>query len=325
MAEVLQKLFRTSLMERADRTYAEYKPRQCDVVTRASCWNANLFLLMALDRKEISMRELYPEKANSAAGEWHRLTNMWRGCIRGSSLADCLDVDRTWDGEDPDVVVRIGRRLYGVLHDPDMKWSYHTPGSSWQDGRRWDSHSLFELSVRANFFVDRRTDVVMHNMMPLADMLPTLGNTVYNTRDGQLVTAIHLLTAALVAPHRLDAGKDLVELALSLKRLPTSTIAEDETDLYWQLALRLLTTAIESGTLSDSVRGQLWAALNRVTAPSYPLATKVWELIKALNDQIASDTPTTAPAPPEREASPPPEPSPTTSSPGTPATPPAAP
>ena len=111
MADVILKLFHGSLMERTDHTYAGYEPVVSEVVARASRWNANLFLLLAMTQNGISMRELFPEKGHGAVYEWHRLSNLWRSCVRGegwNGLADTLDVERAWVGKERDIVIRVG-------------------------------------------------------------------------------------------------------------------------------------------------------------------------------------------------------------------------
>jgi len=324
MAEVVTKLFHGSLMERTDRTYADYQPSICEIVTRAGCWNANLFLLLVLVKGKISMRTLYPEKPTRAVYEWHRLTNLWRSCVGGEGwdgLADHLIVDRTWVDEHPDVVIQAIHRPTYKEFAHDMKWSYHTTDASWHDGDRWDSHSLFDLLHRSNFLVDRRMDVAMHNMTPLAEMLPNLGNTLYNTRDGRLVTAMHLLISALVAPyvHR-RADDEIIELARSLKRLPQTP--EREAEFYWRLALSLLITAVESDSVSDDTRRQLNETLRGIILTKDAQVLRLWQRFQR---HVIMDAALTAPTPPAPAASPLPEPSPAASSPATRAMPPAAP
>jgi len=353
MTEVVLKLFHGSLMERTDHTYADYEPVRSEVVARASRWNANLFLLLAMTQDGISMRKLFPEKGHGAVYEWHRLSNLWRSCVRGegwNGLADSLAVERAWIGKERDIVVRVGPPG-PYTAKPDMRWSYYIPDSPWHDGERWNSHSHDEMMRRADFLVDRRMDVAMHNMMPLADALPTLGNTLYTTSDGRLVTATALLMAAFVAPYTAEpADEAILELARTLPRLPDKPRHEKE--LYRKFAFSLLITAVESGSLSDDAQRQLAAALGGVSLSKDARLVELTQRFRRLvnEDVLAGDAVAgtslagtslaadsfmgsssaggsfaTAPTPPALAASPLPEPSPAASSPATRAMPPAAP
>lgn len=319
MNTVLVKLFHGSLMDRTDRTHSDYVPAVAEVVTRAACWNANLFLLSALAQDCISLRELYPEKGHDAVYQWHRLTNLWRSCVRGegwNGLADCLAVERTWVGHGKDIVVRVGQPGPHTTK-PDMRWSYYMPDSQLRDGERWDSHSHDEMTRRANFLVDRRMDVAMHNMTPLADAFPTLGNTLYKTRDGRLVTAINLLTAALVAPYsRKPADEAITDLFLSMGKMPDKQASEFA--LYDELAADIIRTALDRQSVSNEAYSQIVVAAAVYHGFPEPLRNHVKDLVEK---KLAATTPT----PPTPEASPAPAPSPTRSSPETPATPPTAP
>ena len=326
MTEVITTLFLGSLMERADRTHSDYQPVVSESVARTGSWNANLFLLMVLTRGGVSMRGLYPDKGYGAVNEWRRLVNLWRSCVRGEGfhgLGDCLAVERGWIGEHQDIVVRFGQPGTGVAK-PDMKWSYHIVGTSWQNGARWDSHSHGEMTRRANFLTDRRLDVAMHNSLPLADALPNLGNSLYTTADGRLVTATALLCAALVAPH---SGGPADEAILDLFH-SIGTLAKERTPeavLYDSLAYGIIITAVEMQSLSFDTRAFLWTtmtALLTVAAPEPQLIPLHGRLLDLL---LAQESLATEPTPPTPAASPPPAPSPATSSPATPATPPAAP
>ncbi|MEZ0115258.1 hypothetical protein ABH920_009293 [Catenulispora sp. EB89] len=321
MAEVVTTLFHNSLMERTDHTFAGYQPVVTEVVTRAGSWHANLFLLMAMTRGRISMREMYPDQGYGAVNQWRRFVNLWRSCVRGegwNGLADCLTVERAWIDEHQDIVIRFG--LPGVVGGrPDMKWPYHFAGSQWQNGGRWNSHSHGALTLRANFLADRRLDMAMHNMMPIADALPTLANTLYNTADGRLVTASALLTAALVAPYTSKPADDaLLDLANALPDVPLR-LPQNEAFTFNALCLGLFINAVELNRVSADTRDRLEA----LAIEMY----KTWgdsRRIRKLYSRLAA-LKAKKPAPPTPAASPPPEPSPAASSPETPATPPAAP
>lgn len=289
MTEVVVKLFHGSLMQRTDHTYADYEPVVSEIVARAIRWNANLFLLTALTQSGISMRELYPEKGHGAVYEWHRLSNLWRSGVRGegwNGLADCLAVERAWTGEgtnqDRDIVIRVGPPLPPATK-PDMRWSYSIPDSPWHNGDRWDSHSHDEMTRRSNFLVDRRMDLAMHNMMPLADALPTIGNALYNTRDGRLVTATSLLMAALVAPHTGEPDVAVTELFFSIGKLAKERTAEAA--LYDELALTIIISAAETRTLSADTCALLQTALDTQFAYSLlepqldTLCSRLWNLL----------------------------------------------
>jgi NACHT conflict system protein len=323
MTDVVLKLFHSSLMERTDHTYADYEPVVSEVVARASRWNANLFLLLAMTQDGISMRELFPEKGHGAVYEWHRLSNLWRSCVRGegwNGLADSLAVERAWIGKERDIVVRVGP-AGPCAAKPDMRWSYYIPDSPWHDGERWDSHSHNEMVRRADFLVDRRMDIAMHNMMPIADALPTLGNTLYTTSDGRLVTATALLMAAFVAPYMPESADEAVtDLARSLLRLPK--VPEQEITLYWKLALSVFISALESNSLSEETREHLKEVLSSVHMFTSKQLLALWGHVMNLARSIPLAT---APTPPALAASRPPEPSPAVSSPATRAMPPAAP
>ncbi|MEY9932029.1 energy-coupling factor transporter ATP-binding protein EcfA2 [Catenulispora sp. GP43] len=343
MTDIIVKLFHGSLMARTDHTYADYQPVAAEVVTRASCWNANLFLLLALTRDRVSLRELFPEKGNGAVYEWHRLSNLWRSCVRGegwNGLADALAVERVWHGDGRDIIVRVGPAVVPAAK-PDMKWSYNIPDVPWPDGGRWESHSHDELARRANFLMDRRMDVAMHNMMAVADALPTLGNALYNTKDGRLVTATALLTTAFVAPYLPEpADEAIIELARSLPRLKAKF--KHETELYDKLALSVFTTAVELDSLTAGAREELLALLlsDAVFTARDPQVVRLHERLENLliaSLPVAEPTraieaapatapaPVTAPTPPTLALSPAPGPSPAASSPATPARPPAVP
>lgn len=289
MTEVVAKLFHGSLMQRTDHTYADYEPVVSEVVARASRWNANLFLLMALTQSGVSMRELYPEKGHGAVYEWHRLSNLWRSSVRGegwNGLADCLSVERAWVGEGPgadrDIVIRVGPPVPPATK-PDMRWSYSIPDSPWHNGDRWDSHSHDEMSRRSNFLVDRRMDLAMHNMMPLADTLPTIGNALFNTRDGRLVTATSLLMAALVAPHTGEPDEAVTELFFSIGKLAKERTREAV--LYDELALSIIISAVETRTLSAETCVLLQTTLDTQFAYSLlepqldNLCSRLWNLL----------------------------------------------
>ncbi|MEY9860409.1 energy-coupling factor transporter ATP-binding protein EcfA2 [Catenulispora sp. GAS73] len=321
MAEVVTTLFHNSLMERSDHTYSGYQPVLAEVVTRAASWHANLFLLMVMTRGSISMRAMYPDKGYGAVNQWRRFVNLWRSCVRGegwNGLADCLTVERTWIGEHQDIVVRFGQPG-AVTAEPDMKWPYHFAGSRWQNGGRWDSHSHDAMVGRANFLTDRRLDMAMHNMMPIADALPRLASTLYNTADGRLVTASALMTAALVAPYTSEHADDaILDLANALPDVP-SNLPLNETFAFNALCLGLFVNAVELDRVSADTRRRL-RALALEMHEKWIGSFRIRKLYNRLAALEAKE-----PAPPTPATSPPSEPSPATSSPETPATPPDAP
>uniref|UniRef100_UPI00189242B8 NACHT domain-containing protein n=1 Tax=Catenulispora rubra TaxID=280293 RepID=UPI00189242B8 len=289
MAEVVTTLFHNSLMERTDHTYSGYQPVVTEVVTRAGSWHANLFLLMAMTEGSISMRAMYPDKGYGAVNQWRRFVNLWRSCVRGegwNGLADCLAVERAWKGEHQDIVVRFGQPG-AVTAEPDMKWPYHFAGSRWQNGGQWDSHSHDAMAGRANFLVDRRLDMAMHNMMPIADALPTLANTVYNTADGRLATASALLTAALVAPYTSKNSESaILDLVNVLLDVP-SHLPRNEILTFHALCLGLFVNAVELDEVSADTRGRLqtmalvmrsrWGASGRIALLLQRLAAPATE------------------------------------------------
>jgi hypothetical protein len=202
-----------------------------------------------------------------------------------------------------------------------MRWSYYIADSPWRDGDRWDSHSHEEMTRRANFLVDRRMDIAMHNMMPIADALPTLGNTLYTTADGRLVTATALLMAAFVAPYGSEpADAAILDLAGILGQLPERL--PHESALYFKLAFTTFAAAAELDSLSADAR---ISVLKTLHSRSFLLDPDILRLLDRLLDLLADDLPATAPTPPALAASPLPAPSPAVSSPATRAMPPVAP
>jgi hypothetical protein len=113
---------------------------------------------------------------------------------------------------------------------------------------------------RSNFLVDRRMDLAMQTILPVADALPTMGNSLFHTRDGRLVTAMTLLSAALIAPYSGEsADAAILDLVRALTVLPNPHTREAQ--LYARLAAGLITLAVELETLSVDARIQATAAL----------------------------------------------------------------
>jgi hypothetical protein len=318
--DVLLRFFRGSLDERGDHGFADYQPRTWDVVKRASHWSANLVLLMAFDPDGITARQLYPRRDDLAILDWHRLAKIWHSSIRGESwngLVDSLIVERVWRPAGRDAVIRAGRPSDSLART-DLTWSYYRSVTQVRDGMWWDSHTPAVLSQRANFLMDRRMDLAVHNTLPIAGVLPAVGHTVYHTADDRLVTATALLTAALAAPYAPDPADAAIGDLLRVLPLLDNGFRR-ERERYIKLALSVFITAVEL----DAVAADTRHALQDIAIPDnlFPDPDpQLDRLVARLTTLLATE-----PAPPAPATSPYPEPSPAASSPETSATPPAAP
>ncbi|MFB9236154.1 NACHT domain-containing protein [Plantactinospora siamensis] len=200
--ELLVRLFRAVHHTAAPRRYDGYAPLRLPVPARYAAYSANLLVLAVCAAGEIGGRQLYPD-ADDLVQEWHAQALLWRSQLDAegwSSLVDTLTLDRRWDGDRREIMLRIGDRPAPPA-PVDTHWTYNLgPDLRQTTQRRWSYNNVGQeqqvLRRKANFECGASTDVVQHALEPLAEALPG-GLHVMVGREGEPLHSITHLALAL--------------------------------------------------------------------------------------------------------------------------------
>ncbi|WP_194925015.1 NACHT domain-containing protein [Catenulispora pinisilvae] len=310
---VLLTLFHAAYDGRPANPMPDYQPGRMDLVKRYAIWRANLVLLAVTVGGCITYAQLFPGKRSAWAPEAHT----WYGQLRSEGWIGLISrVRLTRTMKDDDRLIRLERP--DIEPGPDrigFEWTFTPTGIQDFAGLRISTDSKL-AHASANLLTDHFRDLDTHSLLPLFHAASELSRSIVVTADNRVVSAGHVLLAALFAPFaKSPVPHEVTDLLAFTEAAAWDPGSEQGTFRY--AAATLLVSAAEFGDLPADARGDLFDLID-----SLPESRHRNVLLQRLS---AAPLPPTTPTPPTPAASPTPEPSPATSSPETPATPPSAP
>lgn len=172
---VLLGLFRDSLGPRRDTLYSEYAPMQLPVPARHAAYSANLAVLAVLSAGKVRGRQLFPA-ARDPVEDWRNIALLWRSQLPQegwAGLINDISLDRAWDNNQRDFVLRPGETTELPAWLPDPHWSENRgPRTTYrQRGLPFGFASVNDswLRAQARFLCDAGDDALIHALAPLAD------------------------------------------------------------------------------------------------------------------------------------------------------------
>jgi hypothetical protein len=288
LAGVLLRLHSRALYQRTESAYNAYEPLALTVTARHAAWSANIVVLAVLAAGEVSGSQLFPHDSDPA-DRWRDQAMMWRSQLPTGEwlgLLDAITLERTWDGNRR--ALRLAKN-HGTWAAPasDIYWTYNIPpGDPGRAGiAAWVGHGLPQLQRKANFTAGKSDDFMTYAIEPAAEACQSAANVIVNLGDGQPVSAIQALTAALYASHA-DGGpgtKAYADLAGVACVLAEASTSEHDYAAYLKLTLRVLLPPANRGEMLPELLAPLAEAMN-----AKPHDTVLDDLIRQVNVLLGS-------------------------------------
>jgi hypothetical protein len=274
---------RRALYERTESAYKSYEPLPLTATARHAAWSANLVILAVLNAGEINGSQLFPQDADPA-GPWRDQSMMWRSQLTADEwwgLCEAVTLERTWDGSRRALRLRRADATR-VIPASDIHWTYNiTPDHPGRSGIfSWQGHSLKSLRRKANFTAGKSDDFMMHAIQPAAEACQSAFSVFVNLDTGRPVSAAQVLTAALFASYSDDSQVTgtYSDLAVVVRELARSSTAENDYAAYLKIALRVLVSAAQRGTVPPGL-----LALAAETIGARTQDSELTELIRQIN------------------------------------------
>ena len=175
---------------------------------------------------------------------------------------------------------------------PDIYWTYNIPPG--HPNRRgifaWAGHGPSALLRKANFTTGKSDDFMYHGLQLLGDAFPTAANVFITLDTDRPVSAIQVLLAALLAPHRdgSQPSSAYSDLARVTRELASPSNLENDYAGYLKVALTILLSAAESGAASAASLEPLLKAAN-VSAEDPGVTDLLKRLSRLIRDLQAND------------------------------------
>ena len=284
LSSLLLELFFNALSPRHDNRYNDYAPLPLlSVPGRYATYSANLTVLLVLAAEEVAASQLFPAAADPVS-EWRYITLLWRSQLPSegwSGLLSAIEVDRIWDGEKRDVILRPtekGSEHLQSVRKFDPYWTHNriwerrpSPGNP-ESYSIWVPFSERQLIDQAWFICDENDDALVHALEPLAEELGVAINTFhsYGSDPEHAVSAVNALLTLWLTSAKGDTQDKLVaayENCLNITIYGFAPFESGTRDLFRMLVLHQL--AADQRRLPqdwlDSAIERIQAAVNKGT------------------------------------------------------------
>lgn len=250
---LLLRLHSQALYPRTESAYNGYQPLVLTVTARHAAWSANLVALAVLTAGTITGSQLFPGEPDPAI-PWRNQSMMWRSQLSSEEwfgLHNAIALERVWEGHHRNIRLWRDDGTFDIP-DPDIYWTYNIPPG--HPNRRgifaWAGHSPQALKRKANFTAGKSDDFMHHGLQPLGDAFPAVANVFVTLDADRPVSAVQVLLAALLAPHRNGSQPNPAysDLARVIRELAHPSNVEDDYGAYLKAALAVLVSAVEHGT-----------------------------------------------------------------------------
>jgi energy-coupling factor transporter ATP-binding protein EcfA2 len=191
LQSILLELFYDALRPRHDTRYSDYEPLELPVPARYAAYTANLLLLTVLNGRKVNGSTLFP-RGPDVVHEWRNLALLWRSQLPAegwSGLTETVAVERIWEDNKREVILRWGRERDTSLPHYDYLWAVNCAPDDYRRNQDpvgygqwsiWTSDEFDDIRRRAHFTGNRDDDTCVHALEPLADHL-----------GGSVITSFH--------------------------------------------------------------------------------------------------------------------------------------
>jgi hypothetical protein len=197
IGDVLIRLFRTANHRRIDRGHDGYTPRSASIPKRHANYSANLVITIVAVLGHVRVSQLYGQK-RAAIGLWQADTLLWRSQIEYYSIMLALYWERTWTGEERDIILRLASNVR-AMPKVHPEWSHLQELVSGGDSYLSILYSDVTLMRRQNFFASSGDDVLAHAIEPLVAYLPG-SLTKFMNIDGEFRSISNLILETMLHP-----------------------------------------------------------------------------------------------------------------------------
>jgi hypothetical protein len=259
ITEKLLRLHKLALFRQDVSAYSRYEPLKVTVITRHAAWSANLVVLAVLADGEITGDQLFPQDPDPQLA-WRSEALIWRSQLGGygwEGLHDAIAFHRMWD--DRRKIFRLTRREGKVISEAlDISWNFDLRPDVRESAEifSWPGHNSQVAQRKINFSSNYSEDFMAHDLAPLVSAFPATANVFVRLDDGRVVSALHVLIAALCAPYQeggLEESPYLDLAQASRKLIEMSNVAQNAP--FLEMALSILISAVGQGVVSpESVR-----------------------------------------------------------------------
>ncbi|MGI5155682.1 NACHT domain-containing protein [Microbispora sp. CA-102843] len=162
--------FSGALEPHRDTAHDSYRPTPLSVPVRHAAYSANLLVLVALLGGPVTGRDLFPRSSFPAA-EWRRHALLWRSQFTAEAwrnLVALLSLDRTWHGDERDVLVDLATDGSWAAPELDPFWIFRMPpGDGGRNVHGWRHARTFDLLKESYFTCDLAEDIAWHGLAPI--------------------------------------------------------------------------------------------------------------------------------------------------------------
>ncbi|MFI6496041.1 NACHT domain-containing protein [Nonomuraea typhae] len=190
--ELLLSLFHTALEERPRTNYPDYRPVALSVPARHAAYSANLLVLSALVKADLTASTLFPG-ADDVIDAWRRQALLWRAMLTEGAfswMATAIGAERVWTRKGRDLRIRIASPALEAKVNP--LWSLGAdPASPAVGYQTYKRHSV--ISRENRFTCDLDLDLLTHALEPLRERYPDALSSFTALGDGRCVSLANLL------------------------------------------------------------------------------------------------------------------------------------
>jgi hypothetical protein len=292
IATLLLELHNVALFRYDESTYSRYEPLVLPVTTRHAAWSANLVVLAVLAAGEITGSQIFPLEANTQLA-WRAEALIWRSELGGygwEGLHETIVFNRLWDDQRKEF--RLSRNdgtfMPGAL---DMSWTLNLLPDLRVHEEIFSppAHNSLMTQRKINFARNMSEDIMAHGLAPLVSAFPTTANIFVVLDDERVVSAVHVLIAALCAPYRDGSLRESVYLDLAQvirKLMESSNVTQDAP--YLKMALGVLISALNQGNVSPASAQPIAGSISKMTVEDGRLT----ELFARLDSLLSDHGPT---------------------------------